>query len=55
MCFPKNFAENRTPILQIANRLLLLKHFLEMKIAASDKYLILMKKFEEKKYKFGKQ
>ena len=45
MCFPKNFAEVlRTPILQNADRLLLLKHPLKMKIAAPDKFLVLMKK-----------
>ena len=45
--FHKNFAEVlRTPILQNADRLLLLKHLLKMKIAAPDKFLLLMRKFE---------
>ena len=53
LCFPKNFAEVlRTPILQKADRLLLLKHLLKMKIAALDKFLVLMRKFE---HKHGKQ
>ena len=40
MCFPKNFAEVlKTPILQNADRLLLLRHLLKMKIAAPDKFL----------------
>ena len=39
MYFPKNFAEVlRTPILQNADRLLLLKHLLKMKITAPDKF-----------------
>ena len=46
MCFPKNFAEVlKTPILQNADRLLLLKHLLKMKIAGADKFLVLMRKF----------
>ena len=46
MRFPKNFAEVlRVPILQNANRLLLLKHLLKMKIAAPDTFLVLMRKF----------
>ena len=45
MCFLKNFAEVlRLPILQNADRLLLLKH-LKMKTAAPDKFLVLMRKF----------
>ena len=37
MCIPKNFAEVlRTPILENADRLLLLKHLLKMTIAAPD-------------------
>ena len=46
MCFPKNFAEIlRTPILQKADRLVLLKHLLKMKITAPDKFLVVMRKF----------
>ena len=46
MCFPKNFEEViRTPILQNVNRLLLLKNFLKMTIAAPDKFLVLIRKF----------
>ena len=46
MSFPKNFAEVlRAPILQNADRLLLLKHLLKMKITALDKFLVLMRKF----------
>ena len=46
MCFLKNFAELlRVPILQNADRLLLLKNLLKMKIAASDKFLVMMRKF----------
>ena len=45
MCFPKNFAEVlRTPILQNADKLLLLKH-LKMKTAAPDKFLVPVRKF----------
>ena len=50
MFFPKNFAEIlRTPILQNADRLLLLKHLPKIKIAAPDKFLVLMRKFQGKK------
>ena len=46
MWFPKYFAEVlRTPILQDAGRLLLLKYLLKIKIAAPDKFLVLMRKF----------
>ena len=46
MCFPKNFAEvSRTPILQNADKLLLLKNPPKMKIAAPDKFLVLMRTF----------
>ena len=46
MRFLKNLAEVlRTPILQNADRLLLLKHLLKMKIEAPDKFLVLMRKF----------
>ena len=46
MWFPKNFAEVlRAPTLQNANRLLFLKQLLKMKIAAPDKFLVLMRKF----------
>ena len=46
MCFPKNFAEVLgTPTLQNADRLLLLKNFLKVKIAAQDTFLVLMRKF----------
>ena len=38
MCFPKNFAVLRTPILSNANRLLLPKYLLKVKIAAPDKF-----------------
>ena len=45
MWFPRNFAEVlRTPILQNTDRLLLLKHPLKTKIAAPDKFLVLMRK-----------
>ena len=38
MCFPKNFAKVlRTPIVQNADRLLLMKYLLKMKIAAPEK------------------
>ena len=39
MCFPKNLKDIlRTPILQNAERLLLLKYLLKVKIAARDKF-----------------
>ena len=39
MCFPNNFTDVlRTPILQNAERLLLLKYLLKVKIAAQDKF-----------------
>ena len=46
MSFSKNFTEVlRAPILQNADRVLLLKHVLKMKITAPDKFLVLMRKF----------
>ena len=39
LCFPENFADVlRTPILYNADRLLLLKYLLKIKIAALDKF-----------------
>ena len=53
MYFPKNFAEVlRTPILQNADRLLLLKHLLKMKITAPDKF---DEEILKKNHKYGKE
>ena len=43
---PKNYAEVlRTPILQNVDRLLPLRYLLKMKIAAPDKFLVLVREF----------